>query len=102
MPVTNPSGIGVGQTWQSVARAAGITYTNNTNKPIQVTFLSSLTGVSQNQSDLSVNGVVVSSFRINTTGGSWGISIPLTAIVPPNGTYMLTTNGVYIAAYELR
>ena len=41
-----PTTIGVGQTWQDVtaSRAAGVTYTNSTGKPIQISIVINATG----------------------------------------------------------
>lgn len=75
--------IGVGQTWQNVTanRSVGVTYTNNTGKPISV-MVYGLQSSGGDGISLSVNGVVASAF---TEGHQ-----SLQCIVPSNSTYNLT------------
>ena len=76
--------IGVNQTWQDVtaSRAASVTYTNSTGKPIMV----NITTPYAANSDMSffVDGKNISAFTFNgTTQVQWTTS----AIVPNNSTY---------------
>lgn len=67
--------IGVGQTWQTVTRTGGITYTNSTGKSIMVSLygLGTLSFV--------VDGLQVAVSTVNNAGNS------ITAIVPNGSTY---------------
>ena len=80
---------GIGQTWQDVkaSRAIGTTYTNSTARPIMVSIVASVNAGVENT--LSVDGVVVS----YTSVGVIGNGLPLTAIVPPGSSYVLTNTG---------
>ena len=82
-----PAGIGVGQTWQNVtsSRAAGVTYTNTTGKPIYI----SVSGGGQPQNgtmSLTVDGVLLGlqGFQSIASGRS---NATMTAIVPNGSTY---------------
>jgi hypothetical protein len=83
--------LGFGQTWQNVSasRAFGTTYYNPTNRPILVSL-----GVADSivaTFNLTVNGVVASSASINNYADGAQI-LPLTAIVPPGGSYIVTAS----------
>jgi hypothetical protein len=83
-----------GQTWTSVARAAGVTYTNTTYRPILVSIY--FTGNSL--ASFTVNGLEI--VRINNPFG-----VTFSAVIPPGATYLLTDiNGemVNLGWYELR
>lgn len=75
--------IGVGQTWQNVlgSRAAGVTYTNTTGRPILVNIVLS-TGTAGRT--FIVNGINVASFD---NSGAVDFS---SAIVPAGGTYSIS------------
>jgi len=96
--------IGYGQTWQNVgaSRAYNTTYYNTTGKPIMVVVNGNLQGTSQSSNTLNVNGLTVAYMSQNTAGASTGISVPLTAIVPPGGSYSLSGNGSVVYWFELR
>jgi hypothetical protein len=85
--------IGVGQTWQNVkaSRAANVTYTNTTGKPIMVVI--SETG-DNGGAMLTVNGVIVCYATTNNN------DVPMSAIVPNNGTYIF--NDAFMHWVELR
>jgi hypothetical protein len=94
----NHQQIGVGQTWQDVraSRSAGVTYTNNTNKPILVSVYG---GASAGGGfSLIIDGITInSSFEDDSSD-----STALQGIVPSGSTYgVLWPNGVY-AWFELR
>ena len=65
--------IGVGQTWQSVTRTVGVTYTNNTGKPIMLCAYGS---GGSGSSTLTVDGIAVQSLVYNNSGGSIAVIIP--------------------------
>ena len=96
----NDQAFGVGQAWQAVKgnRSAGVTYTNNTGKPIMVI-------VSVNDSgSLSPITVVVGGVTIINVEdfGSLG-TIPITFVVPIGATYKFNSNSNPIRAWaELR
>jgi hypothetical protein len=79
--------IGVGQTWQTVSRAAGTNYTNSTGKSIMV----SLYGLGTLQ--LTVDGLIVAQSTVNNAGNS------ITAIVQ-NGSVYSCNQAAWVA--ELR
>lgn len=95
-----PQTIGVSQSWQSVSRSAGVTYTNTTGKPIMVN------GASDNQ----INGatrafIYVDGLIVGRTGGSYGgQGFMLCAIVPNGSTYSWNTDtgNINLAWTELR
>jgi hypothetical protein len=82
------AGIGVNQTWQSVTRAIGTTYTNSTGKPITVAITASCTSGLTVQG-LIINGVTVYASSVNVATAACGFAL----IVPNGATYVTTTNG---------
>ena len=97
-------GIGVGQTWQNVSgsRAEGTTYTNNTGKPIMVSYgFNSTNGF--NRFTAYVGSVIVGVHQEVTpasTAGGGSVSF----IVPDSATYSIVASGTYSRAFwsELR
>ena len=89
--ITDASQLGIGQSWQGVARSAGTTYYNTTDKPIvfryQVTASSAST--------VTINGVAMSSGATVT-----GQSSLVTHIIPPGASYSFSPGAADI--YELR
>jgi hypothetical protein len=79
--------IGVGQTWQTVTRAASTNYTNSTGKSIMI----SLYGLGTLQ--LTVDGLIVAQSTVNNAGNS------ITAIVQ-NGSVYSCNQAAWVA--ELR
>jgi hypothetical protein len=94
----NHQQIGVGQTWQDVraSRSAGVTYTNNTNKPILV----SVYGGASTKDGFSL---IIDGLRVdNAWESSSSDASALQGIVPSGSTYIVYwSNGVY-SWYELR
>ncbi len=88
------SGLGVGQTWQNVttSRSSGVTYTNNTGKPILVRISANCpwSGTS-----FYINGVVMAG-----AGGDYNNNAGMTMVVPNGDTYKYV--GCNIAWTELR
>lgn len=80
---------GVNQTWQNVtsSRKAGVTYTNNTSKPIYVS-------IRQIMSNWGANSLYVDDILISTTGSKTGVGYwaQMEAIVPPGSTYKMGTD----------
>lgn len=99
------TGIGVDQTWQNMTgtRAGSVTYTNSTEKPIQVNVTVRNTGSSGGVSvGLQIGGVLVgtSSIPLNVSTTSYAF---VTGIVPPGATYLAgITNGLLDTWAELR
>lgn len=87
---------GQGQTWQDVnaSRAAGVTYTNSTGKPIHVAVTSGNTVANQDGAGhtFTVSGLVVtgSDNAYGPAGGTLGYQ---TSVVVPNGSTYLVTLG---------
>ena len=80
--------IGVGQTWRDVtaSRALGVTYTNNTGKPIVVNIRVNRNAVSTAGVRVVVNGISVE-IGINTNSGGGNIAIG-NIIIPKGVTYV--------------
>ena len=89
---------GIGQTYQDVtsSRTSGVTYTNSTNRPIQI--IVEVASIDAELNTVEVGGVVIAS-------GDWGIygmSPAFTFTVPIGSTYKLTTNTTITRWVELR
>ena len=80
--------LGVGQSWQDVKllRASGISYTNNTGKPIMV-MVSAIRVNSSSSMTVVVNGVTIVS---PDASGVWYGSYDLSFVVPAGHTYSVT------------
>jgi hypothetical protein len=91
--ITAPSGIGTNQTWKAVGRSGGVTYTNTTGKPIFVSVACAYNG---STSYLTIDGIIASQFGCTSAG-----TLYLTAIVPPNSTYLATLAGALTQWNEL-
>jgi len=94
-------GVGIGQTWQTVTRTAGVTYTNSTGKPI--CFLMSF-GTGSGATDiviLTIGGTAITFILgILVSGVVFGQNM---AIIPPGVAYSFSsTGGVGKSIYELR
>ena len=87
--------LGVGQTWQNVAasRSAGVTYTNNTGKPIVVYVAVSALNTSLMRCNIFVNGLEVASTTEMTTTTNAGSYANFSAIVPNGSTYKVNYLG---------
>ena len=98
--VLNDQAFGVGQTWQDFtgSRSSGVTYTNQTNRPISVS-LSIQDSNSFSPISVTVGGVVIIDIDDHGSNGT----IPLFFIVPPNSTYLVNRNQNIIRRWaELR
>lgn len=95
---------GVGQTWQDVtaSRVAGTTYTNNTNRPIQVSISAPDTANQSPTISIYVDSVKIMSLNYDS-GSNFGSSA-FSFIVPAGSSYNVTlTNGGSILIWaELR
>lgn len=94
------AGIGVNQTWQSVTRAIGTTYTNSTGKPIMAAVSYTCTSAVSVQGFI-INGATVYAGAVATAGAAGGFSL----IIPDGATYVTTTNAgtlTLVAWAELR
>jgi hypothetical protein len=78
--------IGVSQTWQTVTRAIGTTYTNSTGKPIMVaiSYTNSLAS--------TVQGLVIDGVVVYCAGSEIGNGSGFSLIVPNGATYVTSTN----------
>lgn len=89
-PVTLGQVLGIGQSWQTVSRVSGTTYTNSTNKAIVLTVMTA-TNVQSYGLSITVSGVVVASIAENFTGAiNQGC---VSAIIPSGATYGFTASG---------
>lgn len=102
--VTQSPPIGVNQTWQDVSgsRTSGVTYTNTTGRPILVNVALYQNGISQSGGNLKVNGIIVGQTVNQTAGLNIGNASTISAIVPINGTYLVTVSGVINYWAELK
>lgn len=89
--------LGIGQTYQDMtaSRISGTTYTNTSGKPIWVTVM---VLDSTSASTITVSGLIIQSFDINSSGSFGNIS----AIVPNGATYSVTAPGGIQYWRELR
>ena len=98
------SSLGYGQTWQNPSRAYATTYYNTTGKPIYISFYVAQTVINgSTQLGLVINGIAINSAQLcgNTSGGA---NITIGGIVPPNGSYSMSTPtgaGGYAACYAI-
>jgi len=89
------SGLGYGQTWQSVTRNSGTTYYNTTGKPI--VFKAYAPGTTQTFT------LTVGSQVFQSVANASGLVIAYTETVIPAGlSYLYTISGGVISAFELR
>lgn len=87
---------GKGQSWQTVTRTSGVTYTNSTDKPI----IFAATALSSSTSGFMlgyVDGVTYAS-STNHIGSPSNIVVYL--LVPPGSTYSFTASGVTSVAVK--
>ena len=96
--IAQSTDLGVGQTWQDVtsSRSFGITYTNNTGRPIQVAVTS---GGGSSNFRAYINGIeIIRNYsNYNTSSPQHGITL----IIPNGSTYSFTGGQLQIWA-ELR
>lgn len=83
--------LGAGQAWQDVSgsRLSGVTYTNTTGKPIQLSISLQAASASSNSFSLNIGGVVVASGSAAATV----LSHTLNHVIPHNSQYTLTVTG---------
>jgi hypothetical protein len=95
-------GVGVGQTWQSVTRSAGVTYTNSTGKPICFLMTFAAGAGSNDYVTLDIGGVSI--FFIGAVLVSGVVFGQNMAIIPPgfNYSYTATRGSTSKNVYELR
>ncbi len=86
----NERQVGVLQSWQDLtsSRSAGVTYTNSTGKPIQISIVIQ-SSASSNSFEFSVGSVTVAS----ASASSSVMAFCLNQIVPSGETYALTLSG---------
>lgn len=94
--------VGVGQTWQSPARALNTTYTNSTGKPIMVSC--SVRGGSVGSAATAVvDGVtILQSYTVDCCGVPQISYFPFSFIVPNSSTYSINGSVDFTVWAELR
>jgi hypothetical protein len=98
--ITGAVGLGVGQTWQNMARSYSTTYTNSTGKPIMVSIFASNTSAAPATCRFYVGGVAIGGFGMSQSGG---IDNGGSFVVPSGSTYYVTNNNFSAPTwYELR
>lgn len=95
--------IGVGQTWQTVTRTTGTTYTNSTGRPIVVNLSVGSGAGAYGGILVSINGgtAFVIAQSANNSGANYGNG---SLVVPAGSTYAFSVSGnsSILAAQELR
>jgi hypothetical protein len=94
--LTGVPSLGVGQTWQNLtaSRSAGVTYTNTTGNPIQVSARANV-----GQITLTIDSIPVEL----QTDGNLNNSTKVTGTVPDGDTYSVTLSGGSLSYWaELR
>lgn len=100
--VTLMQPLGVGQTWQTVTRAALTTYTNTTGKPIMVLVLASSGAGNFGSMNVSINGGTQFGFA-QSQNSSGTVACNGNFIVPAGATYTMYMNNLGInLTQELR
>jgi hypothetical protein len=95
--------VGVGQTWQSPARALNTTYTNSTGKPIMVSCSVRGGGALVNAATAVVDGVtILQSYTIDCCGVPQISYFPFSFIVPNGSTYSINGLVDFTVWAELR
>jgi hypothetical protein len=86
--------LGSGQTWTNLtaSRSAGVSYQNTTGKPIQVN-ISTYNLSNSAVGNLTVSGVIVAQTGSNGAPTTIGVTGTLSAIVPPNASYIFSISG---------
>jgi len=86
--------LGAGQTWQNVlaSRAATVTYTNTTGRPIQVSICASCSSATTIGLRLTVDGLETA-YAQGLYPNSAGPRVFVTAVVPDGSTYSCAING---------
>ena len=93
---------GVNQTWQSVTRTSGVTYTNSTNKPIQAIVSITTTGNNVTGScQCTISGITLDVAKCG------GAAVAQTAgcgsiVIPVGATYVFTDTNCSRSTWELR
>jgi len=90
------SEFGVGQTWQSVSRASGVTYTNSTGKPIAISGY-----YHQNVGGVRLE-IIVDSVTVAWSDSSDENDNQVFAIIPNGNTYVVSVSGTTVYWRELR
>ena len=88
--------LGVGQTWQDVnsVRVFGITYTNNTGKPIAVLCVANVSsGSGYGGLTLNLDGFPHFTLNVIAQHSASTLYAPLSFIVPNGSTYNVTSYG---------
>lgn len=94
--------IGWNQAWTvfSTGRQTGVTYTNSTGKPIQIS-VSLIVNATDAQASLYINGALTASVACSGFPTGQSTRSQLTAIIPSGGTYLITS-GTAMQWGELR
>ena len=89
-----------GEIWRDLtsSRTFSTTYTNSNTYPIMVSIVCGSVGATNTSINLSVNGIVVGNFT-RGGGGDVGIYQTITTIVPPSGTYILSSVSATLVAW---
>jgi hypothetical protein len=97
----SPTVVGVGQSWASASRTAGVSYQNTTGKAIQISarVFTTITGgevpvTTTGRVEVSANGSTW--VTVGSSGSINNDSVVVTAIVP-NDHYYRYSNGTFLA-----
>jgi hypothetical protein len=82
--------VGYSQTWQSVSRSLGTTYTNSTGRPIMVLITISVPSQNNSYVYFRINGTIVGGFG-ETSASQPAMISSHSFIIPAGATYSATT-----------
>jgi len=91
------SSLGYGQTWQTVTRTSGVTYTNSTGRPIQFVAIGNGSGAAQ--FNMTIDGYAFPQV-VQSSGGV--LSVLASYVIPPGKTYVYTIAVASATIAELR
>lgn len=80
---------GKSQSWQTVTRTSGVTYTNSTGKPIIVMAFGE-----SNNAENGLSGTVNGDIAVWSSWEESGVDLNISFVVPPGSTYKVTVAGV--------
>jgi hypothetical protein len=89
---------GKGQSWQTVTRTSGVTYTNSTGKPIIV-----IAYGESNNADNGLRGAVNGDVAVWSLFAESGVDLNISFVVPPGSTYVIdayNVTGITVKEYR--
>lgn len=84
-------GVGAGQTWTSVTRALGTTYTNSTGRAIQLGVTINIPNGANALVNITIGGTLFGTLGV-TAQAAPGLRLPIHLIIPNGVTYLVSVN----------